>query len=474
MPIQTPFLDFIAILPELIVLGTALLVLLLELIVKNRRLLAFLALVGVIAAGGASFVAWGHESRRFQDALLSDPYALYTNVVVCLAAVLSLLAASDYLERRDMQRGEYYALLLFSALGMMLMGAANDLVVVFLALEILSIGLYILAGFNRDAPSSGEAALKYFLLGSMASGFFLYGVALVYGATGSTNLEKIAGFAPSIPSDPVLLTGLALLLVGFGFKLALAPFHFWAPDVYQGAPTTVTAFMSVGVKAAAFVSLGRVLLLSFGSQRPGWTLALAALATVTMTWGNLAALIQRDAKRMLAYSSIAHAGYIAVGLASGSLSGLRGILFYLVAYTLANVGAFAVVATLEPKGSVGVDLSAFRGMAARRPLPAFSMAVFMLSLMGLPPLAGFWGKVYVFLPAVESGMYWLAAVGVINSAVSAFYYLGVVVSMYTGEPAGVEPARRPTEVVLEVAVILAALLTLIVGLWPAPLVGLWG
>jgi NADH-quinone oxidoreductase subunit N len=265
MPIQIPELNFIAILPELVMLGTALLVLLLDLVLRDKRLLAYFSLAGVIVAGAASYTTWGDYPRPFQEMLLSDAYALYINLVICLTAALSLLVAADYLERHDLQRGEYYALLLFSAFGMMLMGAANDLIVVFLALEILSTGLYILVGLNRNLPASGEAALKYFILGSMASAFFLYGVALVYGATGSTGLEKIGDFIANsmgdeiatVPADPVLLTGLALLLIGFSFKLALAPFHFWAPDVYQGAPTSVTTFMAVGVKAAAFAALGR-------------------------------------------------------------------------------------------------------------------------------------------------------------------------------------------------------------------------
>jgi NADH-quinone oxidoreductase subunit N len=474
MSIEIPALSFTAILPELIMLGTALLVLLLDLVLKGKRPLAYLSLAGVVAAGAASYATWGRDPHPFQEMLLSDSYALFINLVICLAAALSLLVAANYLERHDLQRGEYYALLLFSAFGMMLMGAANDLIVVFLALETLSISLYVLVGLNRAAPASGEAALKYFLLGALASGFFLYGVALAYGATGTTGLEKIGDFiigkmgeeTPSLPADPVLMTGLALMLIGFSFKLALVPFHFWAPDVYQGAPTSITAFMAVGVKAAVFAALGRTLHFAFSAFYLDWTPVLAVVSVLTMTWGNVAALTQRDVKRMLAYSSVAHAGYILVGLAAGSVSGLRGILFYLVVYALATVGAFAVVAALEPEGATGVDISAFRGLAARRPLLALSMTIFMLSLMGLPPLAGFWGKLYVFRAAVEGRMYWLAALGVLNSALSAFYYLGVVISAYMGEPESAPPAPGRA---LDTAIILAALFTVLVGLWPTPL-----
>jgi NADH-quinone oxidoreductase subunit N len=474
MPVDLTGLDFIALLPETIVLGTALLVMLADLVLRDKRPLAYLSLSGVLAAGVASFVTWGTFPRKFQTMFISDAYALFISLVICLTTALSILVAADYLDRHRMQRGEYYALLLFASLGMMMMGAADDLVIVFLALETLSLSLYILTGFNRAQPASGEAALKYFLLGAFASGFFLYGVALTYGATGSTNLETIGTFAAKYAEgviDPMILASLALLLIGFGFKVALVPFQFWTPDVYQGAPTSVTAFMSVGAKAAGFAALARTISFAYGFLQVNWALGLAILAILTMTWGNVAALIQRDVKRMLAYSSIAHAGYLMVGVASGSINGVRGILFYLLAYALMNVGAFAVVAALEEGGAAGVNVAAFRGLGARRPFLAASMAIFMLSLTGIPPLSGFWGKLYIFRAAVEGGLPWLAAIGVLNSAISAFYYIGIIIAMYMYEPEGREaPALSGAALTLAVAV--AALGTLLIGLWPSPFTAL--
>jgi NADH-quinone oxidoreductase subunit N len=490
MPIEIPTLNFIALAPALIVIATALLVLLFDLAVSDKRLLGYLGLAGVVAAAGVSLAMGGRPPVSFQAMAVSDGYALFFNLVFLVTAGLSLLVAIDYLGRHDLQRGEYYALLLFATSGMMFMAAATDLIVVFLGLEIMSVALYILAGFNRGQLASAEAAMKYFILGAFASAFFLYGAALTYGATGTTNLEQIgtwlSGSGATRDADPMALVGLGLLLVGFAFKVAAVPFQWWTPDVYQGAPTSVTAFMSVGAKGAGFAALLRVLHAAFGgaTYSADWAIAAAVLAALTMTVGNVAALAQKDVKRMLGYSSIAHAGYILVGVAAANQSGVRGVLFYLLAYAFMNVGAFAVACAVERRGEFSTTLRDYAGLSQREPLLALAMAVFMLSLTGIPPLVGFWGKLFVFRAAVEADLGWLAIVGVINSAISAFYYLGVVVQMYMRSPAEVAPtlpgpesqSQQPAAINLEAtigtAVLLAMLLTVVLGLWPGPLANL--
>jgi NADH-quinone oxidoreductase subunit N len=482
MPLEIPTLNFTALIPVLTVTVTAFIVMFLELYLEDKQRLGYLSLVGLITAGASSFALFNAATAPdFQNMVVSDNYALILNLIFIVTAALSILIALSYLGDRELQRGEYYALLLFSTSGMMLMGAATDLMIVFLGLEIMSIALYVLAAFNRQQLGSGEAGMKYFVLGAFASAFFLYGVALVYGATGSTNLKVIGSWFTTDQNDQgnlIALVGLGLLLVGFSFKVAAVPFQWWTPDVYHGAPTSVTAFMSVGAKAAGFASLIRLLMISFEHEAfaVDWQIAVAALAVITMTVGNIAALAQKDVKRMLAYSSIAHAGYILVGIASGTMEGVKGVLFYLMAYAFMNIGAFAVIAVLERRGTIGSTITDYAGLAGRKPLLALAMLLFMTSLTGIPPLVGFWGKLYVFQAAVAVGFSWLAVVGVINSAISAFYYLGVVVQMYM-RPVAVETEGgevSPINLTMPVMVTLAltAVVTIIFGIWPTPLVDL--
>ncbi len=478
MPIEIPALNVMALAPELVVVVTAFVVMIVDLLVADKRLTGYTSLVGLAAAAVVCLNMFeAVPAPDFQNMAVSDGYSLVLDLIFVVTAALSILVALSYLGDQGMQQGEYYALLLFATAGMMLMGAATDLIVVFLGLEIMSISLYILAAFNRNQMGSGEAGMKYFVLGAFASAFFLYGAALLYGATGSTNLQAIgAWFTPARGNlgDPLALVGLGLLLIGFAFKVAAVPFQWWTPDVYQGAPTSVTAFMSVGAKAAGFAALIRVLMVSFGEAFTlDWQIAVAALAVVTMTGGNIAALAQKDVKRMLAYSSIAHAGYILVGVVPATMAGVNGVLFYLMAYAFMNIGAFAVITVLERRDEIGSALGDYAGLSARQPLLALAMALFMFSLTGIPPFAGFWGKLYVFQAAVEGGFGWLAVAGMINSAISAFYYLGVVVQMYmrpadTTEPA--RPIRLSGPVTL--TLVLAAIVTILVGFWPAPLVNL--
>jgi NADH-quinone oxidoreductase subunit N len=381
---------------------------------------------------------------------------------------MGILLSADYIPQVNNQVGEYYALVLLAATGMMMMGSATDLIAVFLSLEIFSLALYILTGLQRENPASTEASMKYFLLGAFASAFFVYGAALVYGAAGSTQYSAIAAALSAGQGDKALLyPGIALLIVGFGFKVSLAPFHQWTPDVYQGAPTPVTAFMSVGTKAAGFAAFTRALLIAFPAQQVNWGWALAILAILTMTLGNFAALRQTSLKRMLAYSSIAHAGYILVGLTPGILVSANAALFYLFTYAFMNIGAFAIVIALEKAQENDALQNRAAGIAERWPWLALAMAIFMFSLSGMPPLAGFFGKFFIFEAAVKGGWTWLAVIGVLNSAVGVYYYLRVTVAMYFEQIGSETAGERPAWAPLQVGVALAAIFTVLIGIYPS-------
>jgi len=436
----------------------------------TRPVIPWIALFGVLVTGGICFWLLGQPTVSFQGMASADPIALGIDLVVLVATGLGILASVKYIPAVSQQVGEYYALLLLVAAGMMVMGSAMDLIVVFLSLEIFSLGLYILSGLNRNDARSSEAAMKYFLLGAFSSAFFVYGAALLYGATGSTQFAQIAASLANNQADLNLLyPAMALLIVGFGFKVSLVPFHMWTPDVYQGAPTPVTAFMSVGTKAAAFAAFYRLFLFALPTQQPVWGWALAILAVLTMTLGNLAALRQTSLKRLLAYSSIAHAGYILVGLVAGSPLGIEGALFYLITYAFMNIGAFMVVMMLEKEGEMDADGNRLRGLAKRQPVLALIMAIFMLSLAGVPPFAGFFAKFFVFSAAVQGGWSWLAAIAMLNSAIGAYYYLRITVAMYFGEPTAetvVEPRRSgPATVGMVIALVFTVLLGFFPMLW---------
>jgi NADH-quinone oxidoreductase subunit N len=479
MEIPIPTLNLAVIAPEIVVLITALFVMIVDLFldreIKGR--LAWLGLVGVLAAAGLTLYLWGGTGGALQDMLVADGYALFLNLVVLTAAALAILFSVEYAQRTGLAQGEYYTLLLLSTAGMMLMAGAVNFMTVFLALEILSIALYVLVGLNRADRRSGEAALKYFLLGAFASGFLVYGMALIYGQASTTSLEGVRAYVVSLTGEfPATLTvGLGLMIAGFAFKVALVPFQMWTPDVYQGAPTSVTAFMSVGAKVAGFAALGRVVLYAFGDLWSKWVWVLVVLSALTMTVGNLSALRQTNLKRMLAYSSIAHAGYILVGVAAGNQAGASAVLFYLFGYAFMNVGAFAVIIAVgrfEGNAGRGETLDDFAGLATRKPWLAATMALFMLSLAGMPPLVGFLGKLYVFGAAVEANLIWLAVIGVINSVISAYYYLRVIVVMYMLDSGEVEAGPSLVSPALQVGVGLASVAIVVVGLWPAPILNL--
>jgi NADH-quinone oxidoreductase subunit N len=468
-----PSLNLQALFPQIVLVVAALVILVADLLIAEKRALGWISLIAVIGALAAALFARPAEPA-FQAMALSDMLGLVAGAAVLIAAGLAILLALERVADFTARVGAFYALLLLATAGMQAMTIASDFMTIFLALEILSLALYILVGFNRKDLRSGEAALKYFLLGAFASGFFLYGIALIYAATGTTSLDQIARhllvMSMPLPFAPLLPIGVGLLLVGFGFKAALVPFHMWTPDAYQGAPTPVTAFMSVATKAAAFAALIRVLSSLASYDRP-WLLALAALAVLTMTLGNLAALRQTSLKRMLAYSSIAHAGYLLTGLAAGTKEGAQGALYYLLAYTFMNLGAFAALLAVQRKEENDVTGEQMTGLAARHPALAGLMAVFMFALTGIPPLAGFFGKLYVFKSAVDAGLAWLAIVGVLNSAIGAYYYLRVTVSMFMAEPAaGAVEASKPGSAVWT-TIALTALATLVLGLWQWPWLG---
>jgi NADH-quinone oxidoreductase subunit N len=421
----------------------------------------------MVAALLVTLSRWGTAGRAFRDMIVLDNFALFFNVVICYATALIVLLSMDYLRRRGHDSAEYWALVLFATAGMMLLAAAGDLVVVFLGLELMSLSLYVLAGFFKRELASGEAALKYFLLGAFASSFLLYGIALIYGAAGTTSLDRIALAMAGRTNDPLFVIGLGLMLVGFGFKISSVPFHMWAPDVYQGAPTSVTALIATGSKAAAFAALIRVLAVQLRGVSADWSALVWVGAVVTMTVGNVVAIAQSNLKRMLAYSSIAHVGYMLIGLVAGGPGGVGAVLFYLLTYTFTTAGAFGVITLCERARAEAVDVADYAGLARRHPLLAAVLALFLLSLIGIPPLAGFVGKFYLFGAAVRAGHFWLAVIGVLNSAVAAYYYLRVVVLMYMREPEGAATSYVPS-FAGGLALTIALLAIVLLGVIPAP------
>jgi NADH-quinone oxidoreductase subunit N len=460
----------VPLLPAAQVLVTALVVMLLDLFLKEKEkgLLAWISLLGLALCSGEAAFLWGSQEGAFRDSYFLDNFALFFTQIFLAVAALTVLSSIQYIKAAKIHEGEFYALVLFATFGMILMAAGNDLMVFFLGLETMSVAVYVLTGIERNSSRSAEAAMKYFLTGAFATGFLLYGIALIYGATGSTNLNEISTYLLEPAGDwPYYLVGGALLLLtGFAFKVGAVPFHFWIPDVYEGAPTPVTGLMSVGVKAAAFAAWGRIVLHKLSPLDADWVFPVAVLAVATMTLGNLLALAQSSVKRMLAYSSVAHAGYILIGIAVGEEWGGMPLLFYLLTYGAMTVGAFAVVTALSDGDGVRESYRDFAGLGFQRPFLAFTMALFMLSLAGFPPLAGFAGKFYIFRSAVLSGHTFLAIIGVLNSLLSVVYYLRVIVAMYMEEGGAPGKSFRQSPY-LYTAVGLSMAATLYLGILPA-------
>jgi NADH-quinone oxidoreductase subunit N len=448
LEISFPQVAWRPIAPALILTVTALAILLLDLCPPRdrKRHLGFLGLLGVVATLLASVALWGQSERAFHNMIVLDNFALFFDLIFCYSSALVVLLSLDFLRRRGAELGEYYILVLFATAGMVLMASGIDLLIIFLGLELMSIPLYVLAGFFRAERRSGESAMKYFLLGAFATGFFLYGITLIYGLTGTTTLDGIAQALTqgALGRDPSLVIGFGLLLVGFGFKISSVPFHMWVPDVYEGAPTPITILIATGSKAAAFAALFRVLYASLRGFQPDWVILFWGLAALTMTVGNIVAIAQSNLKRMLAYSSVAHVGYMMVGLTAGGSFGSASVLFYLLTYTFTTAGAFGVILLLERGGEEALHLEDYSGLGFRHPILALSLSLFLLSLIGVPPTAGFMGKVYLFGAAVRSGYLWLAIIAVLNSAVAAYYYLRLIVYMYMREPEGVRTRYTPS------------------------------
>ncbi|MEX0833796.1 MAG: NADH-quinone oxidoreductase subunit NuoN [Actinomycetota bacterium] len=471
-----PDLVYYPIVPVLIVAGTAIVLLLVDAVVKRRdedrwQLALVLATIGGLFASMAMLAGlweWDHESTVLGGMVAVDPFSVFAQYVIVVVAVLAALYGYRYFKRSGEAKGEFYPLLLFATSGMMLITSANDLIMVFVALELLSFSLYVLTGFS-DRPASSEASMKYFLLGAFSSAFFLYGIALAYGATGTTKIAGIANALSGETASPALAIAAAgLLIVGFAFKVSAVPFHMWTPDAYQGAPTAVTAFMSAATKVAAFAALIRVLDVAFQPLAWDWTPVICVLAALTMVTGSLIAIAQTDIKRMLAYSSIAHAGFILVGLSAANSDGIRSALFYLVSYAAMILGAFGVVMLVSARGEENTSLDSYAGLGRRSPLLAGLMALFLLSLAGIPPTAGFIAKVAVFGAAVGAGHWPLVLIAVLASVVAAFFYIRVIVLMYMKEP---EEATAPSAGAEAFVVAVPAFLTLLFGLFPGIVFG---
>jgi len=470
--------DFYRVLPELLWCGFGLLAMFLQPFIRNRHFFTALAFIGALAGTAGSCLSFRNPGAGFYGLIQADAFSFFFHLLVGTVAVLVVLAAGPYLDRERLPVAEFYALLMFATAGMGVLASAQELLTAFIGLEMSSISSYILAGYRRDALKSGESAMKYFLLGSFATAFFLYGIALVYGATGTTRLDKMLD---ADAASTVLKLGLSMILIGLGFKVAAAPFQIWTPDVYEGAPTPVTALFSAGPKAAAFALLLRIFA-TVPAATHFWFWAFWILAVLTMFAGNLGALVQTNVKRLLAYSSIAHAGYILVAFAavtsmakggrSEAAAAYAAVLFYLLSYALVKLGAFTIVSQLGGTGEKNLSLDDYAGLSQRQPVVAAMLSIYLLSLLGLPVTAGFFGKFYIFKAAVNSHLLWLAVLMAINSIIGAYYYLRVIVLMYMREPSAEAAAAAPVGFPITVNVVLAvtAIGTILFGLMPNPVI----
>ena len=465
--------DLVALLPELVLAALAMVVLLAGLATGKRqhRVLGAAAMFSLAATALALWFAAGAVDpavRYFSGMFALDPFAIFFKSLFLISSALAILLSLDYLERNDYRPGEYHALVLFATVGMMTMASGTSLAAIYVGLELMAMSTYVLAGYFRREVKSHEAAAKYFVLGALSSGILIYGLSLIYGTTGTLDLVALAGAVRSGHAPTAALVGVALLACGFLFKVAAVPFHVWTPDVYEGAPTPITAFLSVGPKAAGFAIFLRVFLGGLGPIDGQWRWMVGVAAALTMVWGNIAALTQKNVKRLLAYSSIAHAGYALVGLVAGGAAGVQSVLFYMLVYTVTNLGAFGFVVMLESRGYAGETVQDYAGLARKHPLAAFGMLLFMLSLGGIPPTAGFMGKLYLFAAAVNAGYIWLVVVAVLMSAVSLYYYFSIVLQMYLRDGAEAEPAALVAAPWTERVIWACGLAVLVVGILPAP------
>jgi NADH-quinone oxidoreductase subunit N len=470
--ITAPQVDLVPILPELVLVGAAIVVLLAPVLARGlgRVVLLALSLAGIAGSAAASIPLWNREeTTALAGSVAVDRFGVVVRLILLATAAIGLLYGHHYFERSNESRAEFYPLVLLATSGMTLIAIAADLIVVFLALEILSLSLYVMTGLSPRLGSV-EGAMKYFLLGAFSSAFFLFGVAMAYGATGSTSLASMSGaLGGQTESLALALAGMGLLAIGFAFKVSAVPFHMWTPDVYQGAPTAVTAFMSAATKVAAFASLIRVFNVALQPLAWDWRPLLWALAAISVVVGSVLAIAQTDIKRMLAYSSISHAGFVLTGLVAAGETGIRSALFYLAAYAFTILGAFGVVMLVSARGEQRTTLAAYEGLGRRSPLLAGLLALFLLSLTGIPPTAGFVAKVNVFGAAIQADAWPLALIGVIASVVAAYFYVRVIVLMYMQEPVG--DAETDETVLPRVVVGIPAAVVLALGVFPGILLG---
>ena len=462
MNLQFP--DLGPVMPEIFMTGLALILLLVDLITKKKEIVAVLSIIGVAIV---AFTMIGSHGMTFGGMFISDGYSSFFKLIFFINVIISVLISIKYISVEKVNLGEYYCLIITSTLGMMIMASAADLIVLYLGLELMALSTYVLAGFIRHDIKSNEAALKYFLLGAFSSAFLLYGISIIYGLTGTTDIKAIGLYISEngLTGNLALSLSMVLFAVAFGFKIAAAPFHMWAPDTYEGAPTSITAFMSVGPKAAGFAVLGRVFMIAFASMKIEWASVLIPLAILSMGVGNVVALAQTNIKRMLAYSSIAHAGYALVGFIAANNEGLTSMMNYLLIYAFMNLGAFAVIIMLRTEGFKGDNIYDYEGLAKNHPILAALMLIFMFSLTGIPPTAGFIGKLYVFMSAINAGYTWLVIVAVVFSAISAYFYLRIVMLMYMREPK-IEVAISKSGT-LGVALGVTTLAVLAIGVYPS-------
>jgi NADH-quinone oxidoreductase subunit N len=457
-----PIPDLMPIMPEIILTVAAMVLLMLELVVKNKGIIAFL---GVIAAAAVLYTIPMSYGETFGGMFISDGFSAYFKLIFMINLILTILISLRYIQRQKSNYGEYYSILLFATVGMMIMASASDLIVLYLGLELMALSTYILAGIKRHDVKSNEAAIKYFLLGAFSSALLLYGISLIYGLTTTTNIYGIAEYLRGAEMSQAVLLSMALIIAAFSFKIAAAPFHMWAPDVYQGAPTSITAFMSVGPKAAGFAVIARVFYVAFEQVQADWTAILIGIAILTMAVGNIMAIVQTNMKRMLAYSSIAHAGYMLLGIIAGTEAGMEAMMVYMLIYAFMNIGAFTIVILLER----GDELKDYEGLAKAHPAVAGIMLIFMFSLIGIPPTAGFIGKFNLFKAVVDAGYTWLVVIAVIFSAISAYYYLRVVMNMYMEKLKEDAPIHLSPSIGL--ALLITVLMVIIIGVMPSVVIG---
>jgi NADH-quinone oxidoreductase subunit N len=475
-------ISFQAIYPEIIIASTAMIILMLQAFSprESRKIMGYVSLAGVIFGAvilmGSSCSQSSAPAYWFSGTWVVDNYSRFFKLLFLLCTGLTILLSLKYLKDEGINHGEYFAILLFATVGMMIMASGSDFITIVLGLELMSICLYVLTGYTRGRQISNEAALKYFVLGSFATGFLLYGIALFYGAVGDTSLKSLAELTVRTNfQNYTIIIGMVLMIIGFGFKIAVVPFHMWTPDVYQGAPSPITAFMSAGPKAAAFAAFIRVFLEALPTARNEWVDLIWILAVLTMTVGNVAALVQDNVKRMLAYSSIAHAGYVMVAFIAAREMGISSMLYYLLAYTFMNLGAFAIITVAGGRNEERVNVQDFAGFGYSNPVAAVMMSLFLFSLAGIPPTAGFMGKFLIFSAAIKEGFLGLALIGVVNSVISVYYYLRVTIAMYMKEPEAAQEGAIGT-VIFSPAIIIAILISaygvLHMGIFPTDFIEL--